>query len=485
MSLPLRKSISNDAALARRSLGQVFTPRAVADWMARYACAGAPARLLDPAVGDGVFIDAAGDLLDSRGAGRIGRIDAFEIDEATARRFSASTRWPVHARCEDFLTAKISGRYDAILANPPYVRHHAIRRSAAAFESIDRLIGEKVPRTTNLYGLFLYKIWSLLSADGRAAVITPAEWLNADFGVALKRYLLAHNAIEAIIHFDHAANVFDGVLTTAAIVLLRRGRKPGEAIRFCAVKDIAGLERLDTKTGRRFALRELDAAAKWTPLFASTVLRVSAGPRLGDVASCMRGIATGANEFFTLRASDVRKWKIDQRDLTLCITKARQLAGASLTRTDLTGMIDRDERVYLLTPRSPLARPVQKYLAEGRRQGVHLRFLPSHRPTWYMPEKRPPAPILVSVFARNGFKFIRNEAGALNLTAYHGIYPRTTSASFIKKLLAYLVSDESTRLLKQHQRIYADGLHKLEPKDVEALAIPRQLAAMLAGKDRR
>ena len=482
MTLPLRKPVPLNAA--RRALGQVFTPRPIADWMAACVCAHRPARLLDPAVGDGVFIDAVADFCRCRKR-PLPRMDAFEIDSPTWQRFCARPCCTAQCRCEDFLLADIPSRYDAIIANPPYVRHHSIGKSTRVFEAMDRLLGERIPRTMNLYGLFLLRIASLLSRRGVAAVITPAEWLNADFGVALKRHLLSSNLIDGIIHFDHAASVFDGVLTTASIVLLRRDRRPDDPVHFNQVSDIASLRTLDPRKGRELRREELDPASKWTPLFSSPVLRLPTGPRLGDIASCMRGIATGANDFFTLRPSDARKWKINRSDLTVCITKARQLTGSKVSSADIARMVARDERVYLLTPRSPISRPVQRYLAEGRRQGVHRRFLPSHRPTWYLPENRPPAPILVSVFARGGFKFVRNDAGALNLTAYHGIYLKSSDTDLIDELFAYLCSDEAAEQLKQHERIYAEGLRKLEPRDVESLPIPRQLATRLAGKAKR
>jgi len=465
----------------RRRLGQVFTPRRVADWMAHWVCGHRPRRILDPAVGHGVFVEAVEALLADVALTTAPRIDGCEIDAGMLQRFASAHRSTlIHCRETDFITACFRGKYDAVIANPPYVRHHGMRYDDAVFSGFDRICRRRLSRMTNLYGLFLIKIWTLLAEKGRAAVITPAEWLNADFGASVKAYFLEENAIDAIVHFDPTANIFDGALTTAAITLLRRSRKTDTPIRLCYVRSAKALSASNLTKGRPFAPVDLDPRVKWTPLFSARRVaclhgRSHTGPRvrtLADVARCTRGIATGANDFFTLRESDRRRWRIDLRDLEFCITKAQQITGDTFTRAGLKRLIEADQRIYLLRPRPRLTVAVKRYLDEGRRRGVDVRYLPSHRPVWYMPEHRRPAPILVSVFARGAFRFVLNKAGVLNLTAYHAIYPRTPNRARIRALFEYLCSSEVDGALRQHRRIYADGLLKLEPRDMEALTIP-------------
>lgn len=461
---------SHSARERKRRLGQVATPRSIADWMTAWACADRPRRILDPAVGEGVFVDTVIDYHRRRGWKRP-HIDGCEIDRELASRVTASGDLCAVRHC-DFLEADFPRPFDAVIANPPYVRHHAHERAERLFAQFDCLCGARISRMTNLYGLFLLRIGSLLSPRGRAAVIAPAEWLNADFGVPIKRYLLRENAIEAIIHFAHASHVFDGALTTAAIILLRNGRRAGDPIRLAAVDDAESLARLRLDEARGCAPATLDPARKWSSIVETPSETAGASHTLRSVADCSRGIATGANQYFTLNESTRRHWKIDRRDLCLCITKARQITGDRLTATDVRRLVDADERVYLLAPRPRISAAVRRYLDEGRRLGINRRYLPSHRPVWFRPEVRAPAPILVSVFARGRFRFARNEAGVLNLTAYHGIYPRDESPRFVRRLYDYLNSDAAARALASHRRIYGGGLLKLEPRDVESLEIP-------------
>lgn len=474
--------------LTRIRLGQVATPRPVADWMVRWACAANPRRILDPAVGQGVFIDAVEHRLRDNGRGRPPRIDVYDVDpnmlSALAARPHVSR---VCCRREDFITARTSGAYDAIIANPPYVRHHELGYGDAVFERFDRLCGQRLSRMTNLYGLFLIKIWSQLAPGGRAAVITPAEWLNADFGRPIKTHLLEQNAIDAIVHFDHAAPVFDDVLTTAAIILLRRGRRRGAPVLILNLPTASALRGADLGRGRRIPPSRLDPNKKWSTLFSAHGASEPGGPpprhgagledepRLGDIARCQRGIATGANDFFAMRESERRRFGLELSDLALCITKAHHVAGGILTKAHVRRLVEADARVYLLSPRPRLSPALRRFLDTGRRLAIDRRYLPSHRPVWFRPEHRDPSPILVSVFSRGAFKFVLNRAGVLNLTAFHGIQLRDSSPPRIRALFDFLVSTEGQTRLRDHRRIYADGLSKLEPKDVEAMSIPRKL----------
>lgn len=439
--------------------------------MAEWACRKSPRLALDPAVGPGVFADAMAALPRAK---RPRELHLLDVDAAMIARLRTPTSIACHVAMTDFITSRHDKRFDAIIANPPYVRHHEFKYDSQVWQDLERVTGASVPRTTNLYGLFVYKIASLLSTKGRAAIITPSEWLRADFGVAMKEYLLRENLLDAIIQFDHAANVFKDVLTTACITLLRRGRRRSVPIRCVTVDDERGLAVLDLRVGTSWLPTELKPNEKWNALNKRAPSSGSTR-RLSKIATCSRGIATGANDYFTLRASDLAKWKLSRRDVRPCITKARQIRGNQLTTDDLERLIADDERVFLLHPGTPLRPAIRQYLEHGKTQHIHARYLPSHRPMWYVPEHREPAPILISVFARGRFRIVWNEAGVLNLTAYHGIYPRDGQRATARKLFQWLSSPAGHAALRDHVRLYADGLLKVEPKDVEAMTIPDDL----------
>jgi adenine-specific DNA-methyltransferase len=89
-----------------------------------------------------------------------------------------------------------------------------------------------------------------------------------------------------------------------------------------------------------------------------------------------------------------------------------------------------------------------------------------------MPENRAVADIWVAVFSRETVKFILNTSGAKNLTCFHGLYAKTGFENLAPLMTLFLNSRWGRKGFSKVNRYYGDGLNKLEPKDVEALACP-------------
>jgi adenine-specific DNA-methyltransferase len=224
----------------------------------------------------------------------------------------------------------------------------------------------------------------------------------------------------------------------------------------------------------RFARPRLDPNRKWqnyiTPKSVNSY-GLSMAP-LGKYASCSRGIATGANGFFTLSESTRLELGIPVEDLLPCVTRSSDVPGFIFTREDYNELLNSDSRVYLLNPKQPLCEKTEAYIDEGIRRGIDRRYLPAHRDTWFWPERQTPAPIWVMVFSRQRTRFIWNRAGVNHLTTFHGIYPNESGRVFFALLLVYLWSDTCQLLMPEHQRQYGNGLKKYEPRDIEKILVP-------------
>lgn len=516
----LRQSVESEAAVLtpeqvyaqqipydyRKRLGQFFTPPEVARFMVQWAAAQAPQTFLDPAVGAGIFLEA----LAFSGLTLWPSVTAFDVDpvlvtlaqkryRVAQERAGVRPEEPLLAKIvqRDFLTAEITDRFDAIVCNPPYIRHHDLPYSKPFFRCFDALAGRRLSRNTNAYGLFLVKIQALLSPTGRAAVITPSEFLNADFGIGLKSCLLAANTLHALIVFHHGLVLFDDLLTTACITLLSRQRMPEEPIHLIEVKNLAALQQLPavletSASGSptlgplgsvcRISPTEFDAAAKWRALkVPRSRFRTAHFVPFSDLAQIMRGIATGANPFFTLSQAEVDEWGIEERFLRPCLAKAPHARGLDFTREDWETLRRAQKKVWLLHCTEVPSFAVAAYLREGERQGLHRRYLTRHRAPWYAPEQRPVAPLWITAFGRTGLRFVRNRAGVWNLTAFHGIYPEFDDPTLLSALMAYLTSPLAAEQLTWELRTYGDGLLKVEPGDV--LRLPVLNVRALPAKD--
>ena len=89
---------------------------------------------------------------------------------------------------------------------------------------------------------------------------------------------------------------------------------------------------------------------------------------------------------------------------------------------------------------------------------------------WWSVRLREPAPILATYMARRPPAFVYNYAQVRHINIAHGIYPREPlEASVLIELARYLSSQ--TRL--ESGRMYAGGLTKFEPREMERLLVPR------------
>ena len=459
-----------------KQMGQVATPEPVAAVMAKWVMSAKPRTVLDPAAGLGGLL-AACRQLDARV-----KLVGVERDLETLQQ--AKTTAPRGAKLilADYLKSD-AGLFDGIIANPPYVKAHRLDYSENDWRYFEERLGTTLDRLTNLYALFLLKIWEDLAPGGRAAVILPAEFLNANFGHEIKDCLVRTIRPAALVVFAPSVNLFADALTTSAIVFLDKGR-PAEAPAWA--KRVDSIEEAERFAGKLCAgaigrasdgcvdLMLLNPRDKWLNLLLnekSLPNEVSFSNRVGDYFGCSRGIATGANDFFCLSRPELRLHHLTEAHVEPCVTKAVDAGGLVFTREDFDGLAAGDRRCFLLNP-TRNGQDLMRYLKLGEERGIPQRHLPSHRPVWYMPENRAVADIWAAVFSRESVKFIMNTSGARNLTCFHGLYAKA-GCKYLPPLMTLFLNSTNGRLaFSKVNRFYGDGLNKLEPRDVEDMPCP-------------
>lgn len=457
-----------------RRLGQFFTPFAVARCLAVWVCGAAcQGDLLDPAVGLGVFFRAVLSQSDHP----FKRMVGYDVDERllteTTRRFEGLKFPPVMFRREDYLSADWDARYAGVVCNPPYHRFQDYPLRNQILPEFRRRLGLSLPGAVNLHSLFLLKSAFQLAEQGRAAYLVPTEWLNADYGVPVKRALLQQGLLRAVIVFQ--GSLFERALTTSSLILLEKSAPPS-GVPFAVVDAATGLEELEVRLrswswladfARVAPLASLDPAVKWRMYYDVPLSERRRGlPLLAAYGRVIRGVATGDNDFFTFDERRRKAFGIDTRHLSPCIVKAGHVTDVFFTQDHFEKLKRAGKRVYLLNIQGPSSPELRRYLQLGEARGVHLKHLPSRRSPWFAPEKRSPAPLLISAFARNGPKVVRNETSALNLTCFHGLYPNIFVGERLDLLTAWLLTDVARELFRANRREYGGGLEKYEPGDL-------------------
>lgn len=468
--------------LHRKRFAQFFTPLPIAKMMSTWVLSAKPNRVLDPAVGPGVFPAVLRSIAP--------QIELTLVDlDPHVLQVAKHTINPSSAEFvnEDFLSFDVKRTFDGIVANPPYLRHHDFSYTEDIFSVIGQRSSVGLSKLTNLYGLFLLEVGRRLNPGGRAAVIIPTEWTNANFGKPIKNHLLNENLLHTLIYFSHESLPFSDALTTASVLLLEKPlnkKHEPRSVKTIYLKEALSeleLARLSDGFGigdGRIVLKDIPAdvlrnTKKWDYLIKTDGQgEKPSSTHLGDLASTKRGIATGANEFFHLSMPEVEANHLSAPSIRPCVGRAVDVAGLCFTGSDFNKLVSEQRRTHLVTINEQPNEVERAYLEKGERLGLHERYLLAARKRWYQMENRPVAPIWAAVFGRSGLRFVRNKAKVLNLTAFHCVYPRRCDEIFLDALVvslnSRLVQSESAR----EHRVYGGGLLKAEPKDLLDMWVP-------------
>jgi len=470
----IESNYSKQVSLAhRKKFAQFFTPDSIAELMTRWLLGNESLQtVLEPAFGLGIFsrflLSKKNDV----------QIRGFEVDslifEKAIQEFSETDK--INLLLEDYMYNDWHNKYDGIICNPPYFKFHDYDNKNVLKE-IEENLKCKLNGFTNLYTLFLLKSIHQLKPHGRCAYIIPSEFLNSDYGKLVKAHLLKTGTLRHIIVVDFEENVFDDALTTASIILCANDKKT-DKIQFTNIQSVQELNIIEkliadypklSESSKTYFFPELNPEIKW-----KTYYQPQNGHRFKNLvpfstyAKVVRGIATGANDYFTFNLSKAKKYNIDEQYLLPCVCRSADVQGNFFTKSDFEELRKRYKNIFLINAINPRNESVANYLFKGELEEVNKKFLTASRNPWYSLEKRPPAPIWVSVFNRTGLRFIRNEANVSNLTTFHCIYPQTDLFSdvSIDLLFAYLLTDTARHIFEDNSREYGNGLQKFEPNDL-------------------
>lgn len=447
----------------RKKFAQFFTPEAISDFMASWVLDGLDGRtieILEPAYGLGIFTRSLSKINSSI------HVDGYDIDNIVLSYAQDNLKEKggnIHLTNENYLTSSWSKQYDGIICNPPYLKFHDYD-NATLIPIVNNAMNVRLNGFTNIYSLFLLKSLFQLKEKGRMAYIVPSEFLNSDYGVEVKKTLLNSGVLRHIIIVDFNECAFNDALTTACILLCQKQNDTKE-IRFSCINSIEQLSSV-LQNYSSFSANHLNPDIKWKQYYEDTQSsKYSHLVPFSTFAKVSRGIATGANDYFTFKVSKINSFNIPKDCFLRCICHSSDVKNQIFTSEHFEQLASQDKTVFLFNGCHDEYEPhVREYLTLGIERKVDKKYLTASRKPWYALENRKPSPIWVSVFNRNGLRFIRNKAGVHNLTTFHCVYNNGEVDTDV--LFAYLVTDMAKEILMDNSRQYGNGLTKFEPNDL-------------------
>lgn len=473
-------------ASERNRMGQFATPTGLAVDMLKYAKAqlgkNQKVRFFDPAIGTGSFYSA---LLYVFPKTRIGAAVGYEIDPhygVPAAALWSDTRLDI--RLEDFTQTEApeeAGRFNLLICNPPYVRHHHIVNSEKQRLKL-RMQNACAVDINGLAGLYCYflglsHVW--MGDGGVAGWLIPSEFMDVNYGVSVKQYLLNEVTLTHIHRFDPNDMQFADALVSSAVIWFRKEPPPAEY----EVLFTYGGSLRRPKFERLVPAETLRSASKWTRYPMKENHGAVAGPVLGDFFRIKRGLATGNNSYFILSAEEIEERGLPMEAFKPVLPSPRYLPDNEV-KADERGNPILERRLFLMDPpwtEDEIRECYPKlwiYLKKGKAEGIADRYLCRHRKHWYKQEDRPPAPFVCTYLGRGDkksgrpFRFILNDSQATAANVYLMLYPKgpieraLKGSPKLKRQVWALLNEISPNAMLGEGRVYGGGLHKLEPKEL-------------------
>jgi hypothetical protein len=440
----------------------------------------------DPALGNAIFFAALMRTERKDIASAIG----VELDESRAETVRA--RWGnrgLEVLSGNFLTAELVPDRSMIVANPPYRRFQKLLfdETLTWRRLIEDELDLKVDGRSDLYVYFLLRAHSWMAPRCVSTWLLPSEFLQSQYGRAVRQYLSQHVSLRRIHLYDQDASRFENAKVSSVAVVFQNS--PPDPLLSTQVS--VGGSILQPVESRTVKVTKLDPANKWNFAFGLRSNHFASVRRtrqvlLQEVFRIRRGIATGANDLFVLSDARVSELGIPRDWIKPLIPRSRYLK-SNIVEADeqLDPIVDPHEWLIDIEASAAEIRKVAPkladYLAWVETEVGHRRLVRSRRP-FYRQERVPSPPLFFAYMAslssnRLPSRFFLNRSRGVILNNYLGVYPTAGIAEALEsgeltydalyQVLLRVDSDE----LGRNGRRYVGGLEKLEPTELGKVAL--------------
>lgn len=232
--------------------------------------------VLDPAVGDGVFLRAMQAELRERNLVGRSRLHGMDIRPEAVRETTAAMP---DATCSvgNFLLDDLPGpgRFDVIIGNPPYLGQRDVTRLDHAPKLFDRYAYKD-----DLYVYFLDRAMRMLAGGGVLAMVTSDSWLTLAGKEHVRRRLLEHR-LDCVLRLPDGT--FDRNIGACAFILVRA--QPSGTTRFLRLPTDAKAGQCEPVEQRKVSQARFLAAPRamvFDPTPENLAIQAAFGATLGD-----------------------------------------------------------------------------------------------------------------------------------------------------------------------------------------------------------
>ena len=453
-----------------RKRGVYYTPLSAARVMVQWALGSQAKSLLEPSMGDGVFLAALSDIERNRRGAKLQVAGVEHSPTALNRSVQAGLIQQEDAICSDFMAVS-PFEVDSVVGNPPYVRLRNLPKNEAvqAREVSKRLLGEEMDPSGSLWMPFVLHATDFLTPGGRLAFVLPYDLTYVRYARPLWDFLGRNFGSLRVVRVRE--RMFPDILQET--VILFAGDKGGvtQDVTFEAFEDTAAFELERPTVACRLDLRRVVDGER---AFASAILPEavrfllsdleSQMPRISDLASVHIGYVSGDKSFFHPTSDLVDEFSLSESSLVPALTSSRQLSAAGLFTSGCSS------QQLFLPPSSvdEMSSGERRYLRHGEQEGVPDRYKCRVRDPWFVVPGVQVPDVVFPVFTEHPLMLINDaQVVASNslLCGYlrEGVHTEALARSWYTSL---------TRLqLELNVHSLGGGVFVLVPNEVNAMRV--------------
>jgi len=480
-----------------KRLGAYYTDPQIASYLANWAIRSKQDVILDPACGDGIFLEAAlKQLATAKNPGK--RLYGVEIDSDAYNRLLEGISNRISKENlinSDFFEVSAAPSVldanaprippvDAVIGNPPYIRYQRFKGKTKKLAQLRaKQAGVDLNSLSSSWAYFVAHSVSFLASGGRIAMVLPAELIFATYAAPILRFLV--NSFRKIEILTFRRKLFPA-LSEDTVLLLAEG-KSSENQSFC-MKDLRSVEELQGKSHSATSVeigRVLDGNARMIeyliPSEARNLYRKMKSDQnvhpLCKYTKVGIGYVTGNNDFFHLSADEAKDFGINGKFLSKSVRSSTQLEGLFYRKEDWLDSLASGNKVLLLDLKQwkdDLSKEVQDYITLGENRGVHKGYKCRNRNPWWVVPHVYPCDGFLTYMAGKRAQLVVNETDAVATNTLHIVRLKELDPDLMKLLAASWMTSFTSLSAEIEGRSLGGGMLKLEPSEAQRthLAMP-------------
>jgi len=488
------QSLSLDENVPPLNLAEYYTDPAVASFLVRWAVTPKMRRVLDPGCGDGVFLCAVAQLVKQRSKENKLELIGIELSPSALSQARENNGESHHVKLRMLrrnffeVSKRDLGPVDAVVGNPPFIRHHGFKGRQLE-TALERCLeaGVDLPRTASSWAHFVIHGCSMLRPGGRLALVLPEELLVAEYSRVVWRFL--RRQFERILVLSANSSIFHSVEQRTVLLLGDNAARGPATVNIGRFSGLGSIGRIKIESlwlrSRVLPVAEIIDKNKRASdylvhseilnLYRKLARRVGIA-RLSSFGSIRIGYVTGDNDFFILTKDEIERWSIPHDFLLPTVSKAREISGTYFTLAEWSARFSSGDARALLrisaTPWESLPSEVRTYLEFGKSQGVTNRYHCRSREPWYSVRNVRAGDLILKSLAVGPPLLAWNPDSVSVSNSLNQVFINSQADSLLPQEVAVASLTSLTYLsTKIEGHRLSGGLWKLEPREASRIAI--------------